>query len=392
MGLIGTDTVALAADPSLTAYKPAKRPTAYRVDSTIPPTLLPIKNAGKEKRVLEALGRGSGTEKDAIVVDTVNLNNMLNKAVFGTVDAVESLSGQRKDESRVGPDYSSFVCLGVPSKTSSVDIDLALSLLSTILQPRKSSQFASALGLAICPYSTQPSLDAYAQGRASEEILLSDLAQAGVPEETTRLYEPLLRMAKSQGIELLALAPEAEDVKVTRTRGLQSVDPDRRAAYVVDPEGFVAVPNDPKYQLYADRSLFKDFEPLDSKDAIGNFFAERILVHEAAATAMASYAMKHPESLVAMVAPTPDLRFLGGMNGRIPRVCKAMNANSKVTDDAVTTILLNPTAEETLSRTRYLRLEIGTGPDTLPYQTKVADYLWFSSMPKVNMIPRLMEG
>jgi Haem-binding uptake, Tiki superfamily, ChaN len=392
MGFVGTGATALAADPSSPAYKPARRPTAYRVDSTIPPTLLPIQNAGKEKRVLEALGRGSGTEKDAIVVDTVNLNNMLNKAVFGAVDAVESLSGRRKDESRIGPDYSSFVCLGVPSKTTSVDIDLAASLLSTILQPRKSSQKATALGLAVCPYSTQPSLDAYVEGRNSDESLVSDLAQAGVPEETTRLYAPLLRMAQSSGMKLLALAPEVDDVKVTRARGLQNVDPDRRAAYVVDPEGFVAVPNDPKYQLYTDRSLFKDFEPADSKDTIGSFFAERILVHEAAATAAASYAMKNPESLVAIVAPTPDLRFLGGMNGRIPRVCRAMNANSKVTDDAVTTILLNPTAEETLSRTRYLRLEIGTGPDTLPYQTKVADYLWFSSMPKVNMIPRLMEG
>jgi Haem-binding uptake, Tiki superfamily, ChaN len=392
IGFIGTGTVALAADPSSSSYKPARRPTAYRVDSTIPPTLLPIKSAGKEKKVLEALGRGSGTEKDAIVVDTVNLNNMLNKAVFGTVDAVESLSGRRKDESRVGPDYSSFVCLGVPSKTTSDDIDLALSLLSTILQPRKSSQMATALGLAVYPYSTQPSLDAYVEGTKTEEAIATDLAQAGVPEETTRLYVPLLRMAKSNGLKLLALAPEVDDVKVTRSRGLQNVDPDRRAAYVVDPEGFVAVPNDPKYQLYTDRSLFKDFEPVDSKDTIGNFFAERILVHEAAATAMASYAMKNPESLVAMVAPTPDLRFLGGMNGRIPRVCRAVNANSKVTDNAVTTILLNPTAEETLSRTRYLRLEIGTGPDTLPYQTKVADYLWFSAMPKVNMIPRLMEG
>ena len=60
-------------------------------------------------------------------------------------------------------------------------------------------------------------------------------------------------------------------------------------------------------------------------------------------------------------------------------------------EGAITTILLNPSAEETLSMSRFLRLEIGTTPRTLQYQTKVADYLWFSSMPKVNMLPRMMN-
>jgi hypothetical protein len=37
-------------------------------------------------------------------------------------------------------------------------------------------------------------------------------------------------------------------------------------------------------------------------------------------------------------------------------------------------------------------LEIGTGPATLTSQAKIADYLWFSASPKVNLIPRLMNG
>ena len=63
-----------------------------------------------------------------------------------------------------------------------------------------------------------------------------------------------------------------------------------------------------------------------------------------------------------------------------------------VDDDAVTTILINPSAQKTLSQSKFLRLEIGTGPSTIEYQTKVADYLWFSSIPKVNLLPRLMNG
>jgi hypothetical protein len=47
-----------------------------------------------------------------------------------------------------------------------------------------------------------------------------------------------------------------------------------------------------------------------------------------------------------VIAPTPDVRYLEGINGRIPRVCQFLNKEeNKVTDDAVTTILLNPTAK-----------------------------------------------
>ena len=153
-----------------------------------------------------------------------------------------------------------------------------------------------------------------------------------------------------------------------------------------------------KFKLYTDKSLLKDFTSTSSaKDAAttkaeqGNFFAERILVHEACATAISKWATSHPDSLVVTIAPIPDVRFLGGINGRVPRICQYLNPNSLVDDEAVTTILLNPNAKETLSESKFLRLEIGTAPNNWTYQTKIADYLWFSSMPKVNMMPRMMN-
>jgi hypothetical protein len=170
------------------------------------------------------------------------------------------------------------------------------------------------------------------------------------------------------------------------------VDPERRTKYVFDPDGFIKLSQEPKFRVYADRSLLKDFKPVSSSDSPGLFFSERILVHETAAGIAAKYATQRPDSMVIVLAPTPDLRFLEGINGRLTRLCAFLNpSNNKVTDDAVTTILLNPSASETLSKTNFLRLEIGTGPETLDYQSKIADYFWFSFMPKVNMIPRLMN-
>lgn len=374
-------------------YRPAKRPFAYRVDSTQPPTLIPVDSAQKETKVLKDLGKGFGTDKKAIVDDGVNLNNILNKAVFGTIGAVTSLAQGEKDESSSGPGFASFVCFGLPSAAGSADVELAKSLMASILQARPVGD-ETALGLAFCPLSAQESLDAYiSTGTADLQTLVASLVEKGVPASTVNLYVPLLELAKAKSVKLLALSPEKEDINTARAKGLQYVDPDRRTAYVADPDGFIALSQDPRFRVYADRSLLKDYQPSTNDDTAGLFFAERILVHETAAGVVAKYAVQRPDSMVLVVAPTPDLRYLQGINGRIPRLCAFLDPeNNKVTESAVTTILLNPSAKETLSKTNYLRLEVGTGPETLAYQSKVADYLWFSFMPKVNMLPRLMNG
>ncbi len=397
----GADPV-LAAKADENGYVPAVRPTAYRVDSTQPPTLLPLTSARKEKGTLLALGRGSGTNKEEIKIDTVNLNNFMNKLVFGSIDTVSQLLSETKDESKTGPGYASFVCLGVPFTATTKDIDLATSLMNSMLQDR-SNKLSTALGLSFCPMSVQPALDAYSKS-GNDSALGSAMKEAGVPSDTVDLYMPVIRFAKGMSLDFLALSPEVGDIKAARTNGLGAVDFERRQSYVLDPQGFISVTQDPRYKLYTDRSLLKDFTPTKAEDSVKGFFAERIFVHETAASVVAKYAVNKPESLVTILAPTPDLRYLQGINGRIPRVygslVKQNNSNgtnsqtvtNKVSDDAVTTILLNPTAAETLSAGRFLRLEIGTGPDSLAYQTKVADYLWFSSSPKVNLIPRLMNG
>ena len=348
LGVTSAASIVVSASQAAAAtenvYRPAKRSTAYIIDSTIPPTLVPL-NAREESKILSALGRGSGTSKDAFADDSVNLNNILNKAVFGTIDAISGLVAiTGREETKSGPGYASFVCLGLPQETSRVDIDLAAGLLTPMIQARKSIKGETAMGLAFAPLSTQSALDAFLQD-GNDAVLLEAMTDAGVTETTVQLYNPLLQLAKSQNIKLLALAPEVEDAEIALKQGLQSVNTDRRAQYVADTEGFIALTQDPKFKLYTDRSLLKDFDPMNS-NLQGNFFAQRILVHEAAATALAKYAVSRPDSFVAMLAPTPDLRFLGGINGRIPRVCEYFNKESnKVTDDAVTTILLNPTAK-----------------------------------------------
>lgn len=377
--IAGAAVTLLAPQVARAEYKPAIRPTAYRVDSTIPPTLLPLK-ASQQTKILSDLAKGSGTDKEAIVVDTINLNNMLNKAVFGTIDSVASLMAN--DKPQAGP---TFVCLGLPQQTTSSDIQFSSDLLETLDSRRKESM---ALGLPL-PYSVQSTMNQYTANECSEEDLMYALTQANVNQTTQTLYQPLWQKAKANKLDVVALSPEVKDIEAVQKGGLQSVDMERRGQYVIDPQGFIAVPQDPKFKVYTDRSLIKD---LPASLDFPNFFSQKILEHEAAATACAQYAVAHGTApLVVTVTPMTDVRFLYGFNGRIPRICRFLG-KAQVTDDSVTTILLNPNAEDTLSKSRYLRLEIGTGPDTLSFQSKVADYLWFDRIPKVNLIPRLMDG
>eukprot|EP00581_Thalassiosira_minuscula_P009085 CAMPEP_0183706200 /NCGR_PEP_ID=MMETSP0737-20130205/3095_1 /TAXON_ID=385413 /ORGANISM="Thalassiosira miniscula, Strain CCMP1093" /LENGTH=518 /DNA_ID=CAMNT_0025933551 /DNA_START=69 /DNA_END=1625 /DNA_ORIENTATION=+ len=394
-------------------YVPAKRCTAYLVDSTIPPSLIPYR-ASREAAILKNLGMGSGTPKSAFVEEDINLNNFMNKAVFGSIDAVQKVTGQAESgPGKSGPNYQSYVFLGAnfddtytasPEKMggeTNSDASLAVGLLTDICKPKERNG-NTAIGLAFVPQSGQSALNEYLSTSNSgsedeaESALVQSLKSTGADEGLAQRHLPILRFAKKKRFALLALAPEPADLATVQKGGLQSLEPSRRDAYVADAQGFIALTQDPKFKLYADKSLLKD-APITSTDEAAikaeqaNFFAERILVHEACATAMAKWATSRPDSLVVTIAAIPDVRFLGGINGRIPRISKSLNADTLVDEETVTTILLNPSARETLSESKFLRLEIGTAPNNWTYQTKVADYLWFSSMPKVNMLPRMMN-
>ena len=93
-------------------YIPAKRCTAYLVDATIPPSLIPYR-ASREAAILKNLGMGYGTSKAPFIEDDLNLNNMMNKAVFGTINAVNNaVGGEGADLVKKGENYQSFIFLG----------------------------------------------------------------------------------------------------------------------------------------------------------------------------------------------------------------------------------------------------------------------------------------
>lgn len=324
-------------------FEPAKRSTCYLVDSTIPPSLIPHKRA-REAAILKQIGAGLGTPKTPKIDDAITLNNIMNKALKNGMGLAGIEDGSVKRKAT-----TSFVFLGVDC-ADQVDAGLTTTLMGDIMKPRRN--LATAFGLAFAPLSTQPALDSFLKS-GDEGMLLEALKAAGVDPAVavTQLSGPI-KFAKQKGLELVALAPELEDRKAVREQGLQNLDPQRRGSYVVDAQGFIDVTQDPRFKLYTEKSMMKNFTPLNESDSAANFFAESILADEAIASAAARWSVLRPESLIAIVAPIQDVRFYGGASSRVERICKFLSPDTTIDDESITTILLNPSAE--VSRTLAL--------------------------------------
>jgi hypothetical protein len=152
-------------------YEPARRATAYLVDATIPPTLVPFR-ASREAAILKQIGSGLGTQKSPFIGDKLTLNNMMNKGVFGAIDLVKGLVGTdvteigEDGETRVKDDKknraydASFVFMGMDyNDGTNNDAELAVGLMTDIIKPRRG--FDTALALGFVPLSMQSALDSY---------------------------------------------------------------------------------------------------------------------------------------------------------------------------------------------------------------------------------------
>lgn len=317
-------------------FTQAKRPTAYFVDSTKPPTLVPYRKS-REAAILKQIGAGFGTSKTPLLNEEINLNNIANKGLKTGLGLFGMETGETARKAG-----TSFVFLGADLYDKE-DASLTKEVITDIIKPRRG--MATALGLAFAPLSTQEALDSYLKS-PDKSLLLDALVNAGIEKSIAEVQiDGPIEYARQASLELIAMAPEVNDIKIVREEGLQNLSPERRSIYVTDPEGFIGQTQDPKFKLYTERSMMRDFVSLDENDSTANFFAERILVDEAVASSAARWAILRPDSIVIVVAPITNVRFMGGANGRVERICKFLSPDTQIDEESITTILLNPNAE-----------------------------------------------
>ena len=157
------------------------------------------------------------------------------------------------------------------------------------------------------------------------------------------------------------------------------------------------------FKRYSDSVITSRFEQDNSSSSsrrftsVENYFSYRILQQEYTATLVArrfaDADAANKELLVVLLAPESDIKFGLGVEERVKRSVNRVRAaapssNNNNNNAKVYSVLLNPSAMDSLSDTAQLRLVLAYGPALLRYQRPLADFLWYSEYPPVRLLTR----
>jgi len=274
------------------------------------------------------------------------------------------------------------VFLGV-KRGDAADYALAAKLIASL--QKKAGGRTVAVGMDAAPLGSGPSL---ASGSWPNEAAGWPAVGGGDPS----FLAPLLDVQRSSNVELVPLGIAGDAMaKVQRAGGIRSLSETERAAYVDDVSAFVKYAALPGFDAYTkrvvERRYARDVAGKADAPSFRDYFASAILQDEAAATGAAVYLRKHPGALIVCVVDEARAKFGYGAVGRARRLEVDFDDPATKTFTA-TAVLLNPTANTTLSTTTQLRLALAVDK---PANAPVADYVFFSESPRVNLITHMLN-
>lgn len=291
------------------------------------------------------------------------------------------------------------------------DHELQAKLISRMLDEAKNKGKTLSIGLEMVLRGNpqyQTALDAYV--RSKVEGVSEEEADAAVVRDTEwttnwkwdfEVYKPVFHLARDKGIPLVALNVAADTTKRVQDDGLDGLTDADRGTYVPDPVGFVESVKGDGFQRYTDKVILPMYNFYLNNNLLGKnpspekFFASRIFNDEAIATAASNYIARQQNGIMVVLAGVEKVKFGYGVRERAGRSLRRLRegAASAAGDDAskvtstVLSIILNPTAQDSLSPTVQLQLVLAYGP-FLKDQRQLADFLWFSNSPPVKILTR----
>jgi len=213
------------------------------------------------------------------------------------------------------------------------DVDLAVNLLTDMFRPRVKEN-SNAIVIKFLPMSTQPILNDAASDTI-EQLITATAENPIVSDADIRGLQPFLSFARKNSINLLAAAPEFEDVDLVRRNGLDALPKDRRKIYFPDVEGFqnqlspptatttsaktdviTLSPNDiyrKKFRMYADTVMTRRFVKANEDDKLSNFFGSRCLEAEAAGSVVGKFLANDSNSLAVVLDSIASVEYVTNM-------------------------------------------------------------------------------
>jgi uncharacterized iron-regulated protein len=365
-----------------TAPKAADRPKVYSVEMTDPPSLQPRTTRGEEGTISR----------------------------FADADIV--LLGEHH--------------------SSKQDHELQANIVSRMLEATKRNSKELVIGLEMVQKGNpdfQAALDAYV--RSKKEGISEEAADTAFIAGTDWLkrwvwdfevYKPIFHLARDRGIPLVALNVLSETQESVKESGLDGLSEIEKQIYVPDTEGFVASVKAPGFQRYTEKVILPSYQFHAENKLLGpnpspeKFFSSRILWDEGMASSAVTYITEQPANTMMVVLTGLDHvkfgygireRALRGLRNFRDRKAAANLASYEALSAAaggddkkkpqkpaeaskdvkVLSVLLNPTAQDSLSPTVQLQLCLAYGP-FLKDQKPLADFLWFSASPPVKILTR----
>jgi uncharacterized iron-regulated protein len=197
-----------------------------------------------------------------------------------------------------------------------------------------------AIGMEFFQQPYQAPMDAYIAGQIDEAEMLRRTQYFDRWRYDYRLYRPILRFARENGIPVIALNLESEITGRVGDVGIDGLKPEERVRIPAD--------IDRQDQTYRERvkAVF-DVHPAAQKESFERFLEVQLLWDEGMAERAARYLKEHPEKTLVVLAGSGHLEFGQGIPRRLQRRIPApaailLNGSNRELDPAAADFLLFP--------------------------------------------------
>jgi uncharacterized iron-regulated protein len=169
-----------------------------------------------------------------------------------------------------------------------------------------------AVGMEFFQQPFQPALDAFVAGEISEEEMLRQTDYFERWRYDYRLYRPIMRFAREQGIPIIALNLEREITEKVGDAGIDSLSEEERARIPAEMDR-----SDEDYRERLKAAF--DHHPDASEKDFEHFLSVQLLWDEGMAERAAEYLRAHPEKTMVILAGSGHLEYGQGIPKRLER-------------------------------------------------------------------------
>ena len=214
-----------------------------------------------------------------------------------------------------------------------------------------------AIGMEFFQQPFQPQLDAFVAGELGEAALLRETEYFERWRFDYRLYRPLLRFARDQGIPIIALNIEREITSKVGDGGIASLNEAELKRIPGDIDR-----NNAPYRDHV-KAVF-DMHPVGEDAVFEHFLEVQLLWDEGMAERAATYLTQHPEKTLVVLAGSGHVEYDRGIPSRLQRRLQVpsatlINGNMRAFDPNMADYILYPQAVE-LPKTGLLGVMLDT--------------------------------